>query len=257
MSSEMIARHEAGEIHNTAAVAMASGEIFQIADGRAAYRAGLGSVAVGDPATLVTAAVVDVLKDASTDFTAGAPVFWDASANLAVTAPTASDDFYLGACVENSANDATYVRVDLNVGVAGFGPAGQRFTFGSRVITIDHADTDEFTVLTAAQNPLGCYIVACVGEVTEQMGGSSQDQLVISIRDEDDNVIAVLTPSDGGADIVGDLIVATRTTTQGALGALIAKVPAGKSAHAVVTQATSGTGAAGAVKVHCDFRPAA
>jgi hypothetical protein len=63
-------RHER---RNTAVAAVASGEVHQLADGRAAVRTGLDAAASGDRVNFTTEGNFTVVKAASLVFTDGAP----------------------------------------------------------------------------------------------------------------------------------------------------------------------------------------
>lgn len=104
----------ANAIDVTAPEALASGEIFQLADGRAAVTAGLVGEASGDPATGITAGQFNVLKIATKAVLAGGKLWWDRSASTATPIRTA-DSFYLGVAVGDKAATDTSVVVDLNV----------------------------------------------------------------------------------------------------------------------------------------------
>lgn len=249
MSVEAIFKNEPGTVQITAAAALASGEIIQLSDGRAGVVAGANARAIGDLASVVVEGHHDVLTAEATTFTIGAPVYWDASASLAIASPGAVDDVYLGVALAACSNAQTRVRVDFNAGQAGAGATGQRGAFVSRAAVIDHADTDEHTLIAAAENPNGLIVLLASAVITEQCGGGSEDQLIVTLYDEDDNVLSVMTPSDAGADAVGDLVQGTLTGCTGATGVALAVIPAGKAAYAKVSQATSGTSVAGAMRV--------
>ncbi|MBN1490280.1 MAG: hypothetical protein JXA69_10210 [Phycisphaerae bacterium] len=111
----------------------------------------------------------------------------------------------------------------------------------------------EAVLIPAALNTGGMVVAECFGIVTEVLAGATEDLAVITFKDTDDNPLNImLTTSDNGADAVNDILVPSGTTVTlwaGSTGAPAAVVPAGKGIKAVVTQATSGTGAAGKVKV--------
>ena len=103
-------------------------------------------------------------------------------------------------------------------------------------------------MIDVADNPEGLLLVAFLGEVTEQPAGSSEDQLVVTLYDSDDNALDTLTTTDGTPDAVGDVIIGAAALFGASSGDAIKKIPAGKGAYAKVTQATEGT-PAGKLKV--------
>jgi len=100
----------------TAPEALSVGEILQLPNGKAAWSASQTAIASGDPAAMVTAGHVRVLKTASVAILDGGPVYWDRSANTATPVLAATGaDFYAGAAVGDAAATATTVVIDLNV----------------------------------------------------------------------------------------------------------------------------------------------
>ncbi len=98
----------------TAVAARASGEVIQLADGRAAIVAGLKAAAIGDQVTAHVRGRFTVSKTASIAFIKGGRVFWDRSAGTA-TFSRASGDFYMGVAAADAVGTASSVVVDLNV----------------------------------------------------------------------------------------------------------------------------------------------
>jgi hypothetical protein len=105
----------ANAVDITAPAALSAGQVLQLADGRAAFVAGLAGAAADDPATLITAGQVTVAKTASIVILDGGEVMWDHSANSA-TIPVygTSKDFYLGRAVGDAASADTTMVVELN-----------------------------------------------------------------------------------------------------------------------------------------------
>lgn len=234
----------------SAAAAYAAGEIIQLADGRAGVVGGLKAIASGDPVEFYTKGLFTVVVGTSLTFTDGEPVFWDSSANTAINGADVEDgDFYLGRAKGAKGSGATTMVVNFNED-----GGDQRWAFSSRVREIDHADTEEFILIDAQDNPKGLLLIALLGEVTEQPAGSSEDQLVITLFDEDDNAIDTLTTTNTSPDAVGDVIIGAVSLFSSATGAVIKKIPAGKAAYAKVTQATAGT-PAGKLKVRALVAP--
>lgn len=241
-----------GQQDYTPASAVSAGEIVQLSDGRAAVCK--TDLAASEKGAVYTRGIFDVLCAAATTFSAGDPVYWDASASLAITSPGASDDVYLGTAVAASDGTTALVRTDLNAGLAGAGGTGQRVAWTTRAQVVAHDDTDEFTLVAAAENPNGLLVVSFHGVVTEAPAGSSEDQLEITLYDEDDNALAVLLTTDTTPDAAGDIVVGTRTLAAGSTGDVAAVIPAGKAAYAKVSQATAGT-PAGEVRVSAIVAP--
>lgn len=106
------------ETRKTAAAAIATGEIQQLADGRAAFYTGLDAAASGDRTNWQTEGKCTVTKTASQVWIDGAPIWWDHSANSATCIPpmAAGDrDFYLGTADGDVASATTTGVVNFNV----------------------------------------------------------------------------------------------------------------------------------------------
>ena len=73
----------------TAPEALSSGEILQLADGRASVTAGLKDIASGNPATLKTHGQFTVAKIVTASVLAGGKLWWDRSASTATPLRTA------------------------------------------------------------------------------------------------------------------------------------------------------------------------
>lgn len=242
--------NEPGEAKFTASAALASGEVIQLADGRAAVVAGLTGFSSGDKAVAYTDGRYAFAAASATTFAIGDPVYWDISANLAINAPGDADDIYLGTCAVAKTSGQTEVQVDMGTAARGLG----RATWSSRAVEIDHADTGSFNLIAAADNPVGLAVESFVGLVTEAPVGSSEDQLVITLYDEDDNALATMTTTDTTPDAIGDIIQGTPTIANAATGTVMAIIPAEKAAYAKVSQATAGT-PAGKIKVRVTVSP--
>ena len=105
----------AHERTETVPAAIASGEIYQLADGRAAVFLGLNAAASGDEVGFVTEGQFTVLKTDSTVVLKGGRVYWDTSASTATPLEAfGADDFYLGLAVEDAASADTTLVVDIN-----------------------------------------------------------------------------------------------------------------------------------------------
>ena len=203
-------------------------------------------LAASELGSVKTRGIFDAYSATGTTFSAGDAVYWDESVGAAIAEPGAEDDIYLGVAVDAKASGVYYVRVDLNEPVAS---PMQPALIASRAVIVQHDSTAKHTLINAANNPNGLIFLSIHGVVTEAMVGSSEDQLVITIYDEDDNALSTLTATDGAADSIGDHIIGTLTLAAGATGGVAAVLPAGKACYAKVSQATVGGTPAGAVRV--------
>src|SRR4051812_6479992 len=98
----------------TLAADCAGGEIYQQADGRAAYRTGIKAAVSGDVADFKTDGQVWVPKTASIVMLAGGRAYWDRSASKAHFKTVHDRDFFLGTIVLDAAAADTEVLVDFN-----------------------------------------------------------------------------------------------------------------------------------------------
>lgn len=100
----------------TPAAGYASGEVIQLADGRAAFVTGLLARASGEVAGLKTTGQVTLAKTAAVVILKGAPLYWDRSAGTVTPLKAvAGADFFVGVAVADAISAATTVVVDLNV----------------------------------------------------------------------------------------------------------------------------------------------
>ena len=105
----------ANAVDITAPAALSAGQVLQLADGRAAFVAGLTGAASGDRAALITAGKVTIAKTASIVILDGGEVMWDHSANSAtIPVYTTDKDFYVGRAIGDAASAATTMLVELN-----------------------------------------------------------------------------------------------------------------------------------------------
>lgn len=132
MSVEAQVLYCSEEAHIVAAGTLSSGQVVQLADGRAGVVPGSGvTYASGDKVSLITAGIMRLAKTASAVILDGGCVYWDRSANKATVIPAlAQNDFYLGTAVGDSSSSATTVDVALNAMPAGImvGGPGQIWT---------------------------------------------------------------------------------------------------------------------------------
>lgn len=235
-----------GEIlDHTPASALAAGEVIQLADGMAAVA--VADIAANEMGSVRVCGLHDFDSASATVFAIGAEVWWDASANKAITTPGEAADFYLGTATVAKANGQTTVRVSLNAA-----PEFKNGVIQSRVIEVDcqeNAQVAAQNIIPASWNKLGLILIGVYGFITEDFAGAGEDQGIITIEDSDGTDICTLTPSDASADDVNDVIVGTSDLGGAATGDVAKFVAAGKGVQALVTQATAGVGAAGKVKV--------
>lgn len=113
-------------------------------------------------------------------------------------------------------------------------------------------------LIPANLNEAGMVIEVAYALVTEVFAGGDEDQGVITLKDTDDTTLNVtFTPTNAGADAVGDIIQpggSASTAIRGSTGGAAALVPAGKGVKAVVTTPTSGVGPAGKMRVFITAR---
>jgi predicted RecA/RadA family phage recombinase len=115
MSADAIILRGMEEIRKTAVAAIASGEVQQLADGRAGVFTGLNAAAIGDPANFKTDGQYTVTKTAGLVILDGGRVYWDYSANAAHYKKVNDRDFYIGRAVGDAASADTTLVVNLNI----------------------------------------------------------------------------------------------------------------------------------------------
>lgn len=118
MSAEAILKQGSPELTKlTAAAAVASGEVWQMPNGRAAVYKGQNAAEANDLTSWCDEGKATVVKTTSQVWIKGAPIWWDHSANAATcNEPLGSSDrdFYLGCAVEDVASATATGEVDLN-----------------------------------------------------------------------------------------------------------------------------------------------
>jgi len=195
-------------------------------------------------------------KASGTTFAIGDEVWWDASAGLAVAPALTLDgaaDYPLGVCVMaalDGQNGVAFIPYDILDRYNVVRPVVHEFDCDG-----DNGDTDEHVLIPAWMNRHGLVLKHVFALVTEVFAGSGQDQGIVTIEDEDDNVLATLTASDTAADAVGDIIIGSVDLSAATTGAAWAVVAAGKAIQGFVSQQTSGGTPAGKMKVYLDFVP--
>lgn len=98
-------------VGGTAATALAGGQAFQLADGRAAVVAGLKAAAAGDPVAYETQGRFTLTKNPNVVLLDGQEVFWDKTNGYA----SYTGDFACGVMVGDAASSDTTALVDLNI----------------------------------------------------------------------------------------------------------------------------------------------
>ncbi|GIW81488.1 MAG: hypothetical protein KatS3mg105_3295 [Gemmatales bacterium] len=107
---------ERHDMRLTAAAAIASGEVYQLPDGRAGVYCGLNAASSGDRVKFATSGQFTVAKASNVEVIDGAPLWWDHSANAATPVPQfGSRDFFIGSAVGDAAASASTCVVNLNV----------------------------------------------------------------------------------------------------------------------------------------------
>lgn len=225
--------------------ARSAGEIIELADGRAGVV--VREIAETEDGAVRVKGVFDVPSASATTFSIGDQVWWDTSEDVAVTAPGDGADLYLGPALEAKANGDTVVRVNLNAA-----PPSAPGIIKGKVIEVDTESGEQDAaqnIIPASWNQNGLLLLGVYGIVTEQFGGGTEDQGIVTIEDSDGTDLCTLTASDAGADALNDVIVGTSDLFSASTGDAAKVVAAGKGVQALVSQATSGTSAAGKMKI--------
>ena len=98
-----------------AAAAVASGEVWQLPNGRAAVKTGLAAAAANDAVNFTDEGHHTMTKTSGFVALPGMPAYWDHSAN-AITYKAVNDkDFFVGTFTESAASTDTTCVVNLNV----------------------------------------------------------------------------------------------------------------------------------------------
>lgn len=243
--------HEVVDI--TAASALSSGDPVLLDDGRVGVVAQMDAVASGELVGMRVEGLYDATSASATTFSLGDPVYWDASANVAVNPGLAMDgdsDFYIGVCVKAKASGDTTVRVSLNT------PAllGTMPPFVYEFDCETGVDSDTHVLIPAELNQRGLFITHGFGIVTEVFAGSTEDQGIVTVEDTDGTDLFTLTAADSAADAVNDYLAGHQSQSK-ASGTAAIIVAAGKGVRGVVTQATSGGSPAGKIKAYVQAIP--
>jgi hypothetical protein len=97
------------------AASAAAGEVWQLADGRAAYMAGLTAGVAGDTRTFTTTGTGVLTKTAGFVAIKGRRAYWDYSANAVYYKKVNDRDFYIGRFAADAASADTTCAVILNI----------------------------------------------------------------------------------------------------------------------------------------------
>jgi hypothetical protein len=222
---------------------LASGDVVAAAGGRAGFVLGLKSVDAGDKAAVCTDAYAKVAASAPA-WVKGDEIWFDASAGVAVKKSATLDgsaDLYLGVAAEAKALNATEGYVLLN----------KRITLDPIVFEFDceGGDTADHVLIPAEMNPNGLLITHIFGIVSEVFAGGTQDQGVVTVEDSDNNALTTITVADTSGDAAGDYRLGYNLSAAAA-GDAAKTVAAGKAVTGRVSQQTTGTSAAGKLKVY-------
>ena len=115
MTIEAAWKNDGEQIKKRAVASVTSGQVIQLADGRAAYANGLKTALAGDPVAWQTEGLAEVQKTTSMVILDGGDVFWDVSANKAsFKADPGTPDFKIGTAVGDAAASATTMLVNWN-----------------------------------------------------------------------------------------------------------------------------------------------
>lgn len=118
MAAEAILELPVNNYRLTAAAAVASGEVYQLANGRAGVYVSQPAAASGDVIGMVDVGTFRVTKATDLVWIKGAPIWWDHSANAATcNEPIGAGDrdFYLGTAAEDVTASTATGLVNLNV----------------------------------------------------------------------------------------------------------------------------------------------
>lgn len=242
------------DVDYTPAGALSAGDVVRMADGSVGVA--LRDVAAGVTTSLRKSGIFRGDAESADTWSAGDILAYDQSAGKLVKASLTLDgagDKIIGPATRAKTNGQTEGYARLN---------GQPRNHGLQLQSITYEfdcengkDTDEHVLIPAEQNPHGLLLLGAYGIVTEVFAGSSQDQGIVTIEDEDDGAICTLTPTDGAADVIGDVIVGTADVFSATTGDAAKFVPAGKAVQGFVSQVTAGGSPAGKIKVYLLFMP--
>lgn len=113
--ADAIFNHSSIETRVTLQGALGGGEIWQLADGRAAFYDNNAAASSGDRVYIRTEGQVSCIKTNGVVILDGGCVYWDHSANSATFEAVNDRDFYLGTAIGDWAAGDTQMLVNLNV----------------------------------------------------------------------------------------------------------------------------------------------
>jgi predicted RecA/RadA family phage recombinase len=244
---ESIYESPAGTLDYTPASAVTAGTLVQLPGGKTGHV--VADIAASVLGAIYTKGLFRVKCATGVTFSAGAPVYFSAAGRTAIASMAATDDWLIGVCAKTKTSELE-VLVEINES-----PVAGAAVTQTPVVEIDHADTAEFELLSAADNPGGMVLLEFFAELTEASAGASEDQLIITLYDSDDAALSVITAANASADTVGDVIRGTLGVLNTTSGTVMSKVGAGKGCYAKVSQATSGSGMSGKMKVRALLAP--
>lgn len=172
----------------------------------------------------------------------GMPV-WLTDDNTAQFTPT---HVYLGICVDYISSTSIWVKPESFKAIG----CGDCFE-ASFALALTTANAT-ITVVPAWFNSgaTGLIIEKFFAVVTTKLAGASEDQATVDLYDSaDTDLSAQITFADGAADDIGDIRLGKHSGVESAGSALPKVAATARSVYAKVTQATSGSGAAGAVRL--------
>lgn len=242
-------QNSSGAIDYTPVGAVTAGTPVQLADGTVGVPP--SDIAAGEKGALETRGIFRVDAVTGETWGDGDELWYNSSTgkayNRALTLDGASS-FRIGIAVGAKSSGPLFGYVRLNDVRPPVDPLVFEFECA--------ADTDVRTLLPASHNTRGLLITGIYGIVTEVFAGASQDQGVVTIKDTAGSpaTLGTVTVADSGADTVGDVRLGYRIDAATAGDAAIT-VAAGLGITGQVTQATSGSGAAGKIKVYITAIP--
>lgn len=203
-----------------------------------------GAIASLATGTVIIEGVVQLVKIGSGgDVDPGDTLYWDESAsNLTLEK---NGNIYAGICWKASLSAAVVVQVKLDGGEF-------HISIPEHDCASAAADSLAKNIVPIGANTGGLIIERVYGKVTEVFAGT-EDQGVVTVQDSDDNTIATLTPSDAGADALGDIIVGYQID-QASTGDALKTVAADKGVQSILTTATTTASGAGKMTVHVDYK---
>lgn len=249
MTLEATFYQDGDSLDYTPAAVTTAGTVVQLPDGTVGVPA--NDIAAAALGSLQVKGVFKVAAATGTTWSDGDDLWWDNSANQAVKKGATLDgaaDFRLGTAYGAKVSGPLFGFVRINT--ARGGGVQESIVYEFDVQT--GVDTDSHILIPASANPNGLLITEIFGIITEVMAGGDEDQGIVTVSDESDNALATLTPTDAGADAIGDIVVGY-SAPAASTGAAAKTVAAGEYVDAKVTQVTSGTTPAGKMKVYIRY----